>query len=255
MVEYHGRVFWMASEDFTNLFMSDPESFLQVPLPTSLPVLLTATERRLSITIQLEDYCPVALVDRKELTKAPGQHIIRFMDKCYSLSNKEAVNKFLRRPLRYVQRAKLPSKRPMIKGEKQVSLLSALTKGKDGKGLEPADMLTFMQASVAELICQSLVDAGEKRPLYPGSSPAESALLFLAKSLRAKNPVSTELKAEKVRADLQLFLSDCALPSKLSKIHEEKAGLEAMGCWTPTDARIYAELCERFDQIFNLTSP
>lgn len=59
------------------------------------------------------------------------------------------------------------------------------------------------KASVAELICQALVDVGDKRPLYPGKTGQESALCFLAKFLRAKNPINTEMSAQKVRTQLE----------------------------------------------------
>lgn len=252
-VEYRSKIYWMGTEEFASLFVSDPESFLQVPLPSNLPQLLSAMERRAQPIAQLEDYCPVALVDRKELTKAPGHHIVKFMGKHYTFTSKEAAEKFMRRPMRYVQRAKLPCKRPALRGEHQVSLLNALTKGREGKGLEPADMLSYMQASVAELICQALVDAGDKRPLYPGKSASQSALLFLAKFLRAKNSVSTDLFSEKVKGELEAFLSDCTLPARLGKLLEEKPSLEVMDCWTSTDARIYKELCSRFDATFKLS--
>lgn len=251
-VEYTGNIYWLSSEEHAKLFLDDPTSFLQVPLPAAVPQLLSATERKTPQQAQLEEYCAVALVDRKELVKATGHHLVRFMSKVYSFSSREAATKFMRRPMRYVQRAKLPSKRPALKGEQTISLLSTLARGHEGRGLEPADMLTFMQASVAELICQALVDSGEKRPLYPGKSPKESALFFLAKYLRAKNPVSTELFANKVRPELDDFLADCALPGKLGKLHEDKIAMEADGTWTATDARIYKELCSRFDVAFNL---
>lgn len=254
-VEYKLKIYWLSSAEYTKLFMDDPESFLQVPLPAAVPQLLTATERRTPLTCQLEDYCPVALVDRKELVKASGHHIVRFMAKTYSFQSKEAAAKFMRRPMRYVQRAKLPSKRPALKGDHTISLLASLAKGREGRGLEPAEMLSFMQASVAELICQALVDSGEKRPLYPGRTAHESALLFLAKFLRAKNPLNTEMFSAKVRAQFDDFLSDCALPRHLAELAKQKEEVpNKSAAWTTSDSRTYKELCNRFDEIFNLSA-
>merc|ERR1712032_501682 len=98
------------------------------------------------------------------------------------------------------------SKKPALKGQHQVSLLSTLAKGRDGKGIEPSDMLTYMQASVAEVICQALVESGERRPLCPGKSAQESALLFLARFLRAKNTLNTDLNHEAVVERFEQFL-------------------------------------------------
>lgn len=252
-VEFRSKIYWLSSEEHADLFMQEPESFLMVKLPVDVPMVLCATDRRAQLSKQLEDYCPVALVDRKELLKTSGFHLVRFMNKVYSFQSKETAAKFMRRPMRYVQRAKLPSKRPALKGEHEASLLSALEKGRQGRGFEPADMLTFMQASVAELICQALVDSGEKRPLYPGKTAHESALIFLAKFLRAKNPVSTDMFAERVRGELEEFLSDCALPKTLGELTKRKEKMEAEGSWTSTDHRVYKELCSRCDEIFKLS--
>merc|ERR1712194_584874 len=163
------------------------------------------------------------------------------------------MGKFMRRPMRYVQRAVLPSKRPALKGENTVALLAALQKSKDGRGMEPSDMLTYMQASVAEMICQGLVEAGTRRPLYPAKTPGESALLFLSRFLNAKNPLSTDMKATELRGQFDEFLSDCGLPDQLKELSRRKrAGTAEEGPWTSSDTRLYKELCGRFDELFNL---
>merc|ERR1719258_908212 len=138
----------------------------------------------------------------------------------------------MRRPMRYVSRAKLPAKKPAmpLQGKDQIALLSALRNGsQDGKGLQPAEMLTFMQASVAEIICQALVEAGERRPLYPGKSAQESSLLFLARFLRAKNVLNTEMTAAEVKCQLDKFLSDCTLPNALKELTKRKENFDAGG--------------------------
>merc|ERR1711879_1048119 len=128
-------------------------------------------------------------------------------------------------------------------GESATTLLNALTKGHDGKLIEPAEMLTFMQSSVAEMICQALVESGERRPLYPGRSAQDSALLFLARFLKAKNPLNTEMFALKVREQLRDYLADCALPEQL----EELAKAQDSDAWNNSDERRLGELCQRFD--------
>merc|ERR1712039_440472 len=102
--------------------------------------------------------------------------------------------------------------------------MGALNKGRDGKVIEPAEMLTFMQASVAEIICQALVESGERRPLYPGRSAQDSALLFLARFLKAKNSLNTEMYAAKVREQFREFLADCALPEQLETLAKCEGG-------------------------------
>jgi len=253
-VEYQHNIYWMISEAYMKLFIDDPESFLTLTLPEERPLLLNATERKTSLTPQLEGYCPVALVDRKELVKTSGFHSVKYQARVYSLQNLDAVRKFLRRPTRYLRGASsLPNKRPPAKSAHEASLLEALVRGRGGKECDPAEMLTFMQASVAELICQALVDVGDKRPLYPGKTGQESALCFLAKFLRAKNPINTEMSAQKVRTQLEDFLTDCALPKALAELSKTKDAKEADGTWTSTDQRIFRELCARFDAIFKLS--
>eukprot|EP00927_Polykrikos_kofoidii_P038138 TRINITY_DN32418_c0_g1_i1.p1 TRINITY_DN32418_c0_g1~~TRINITY_DN32418_c0_g1_i1.p1 ORF type:complete len:2262 (+),score=447.00 TRINITY_DN32418_c0_g1_i1:103-6888(+) len=250
IVEYKSRIYWLSSFENVELFMEDPESFLQVPLPPSTPHLLAVCERRSVPMCQLEDYCPVALVDHKKLEKASGQHVIQYQGKYWNLDGKEACAKFLRRPMRYVSRAKLPSKKPPLPGQQSVALLKSLSGCRDGKSLEPAEMLTYMQASVAEVICQALVDSGERRPVFPGKTPHESALIFLARFLRARNSLNTDLSAERVREEFESFVNDCALPQHLGEIIERR---RAQREWTPWDDRRYAELASRFDQIFSLS--
>lgn len=56
--------------------------------------------------------------------------------------------KFLRRPTRYLRGASsLPNKRPPAKSAHEASLLEALVRGRGGKECDPAEMLTFMQAT------------------------------------------------------------------------------------------------------------
>jgi len=251
-VEYQGQAFFLASAESARLFVEDPASFLQVPLP-AVAALLSALERRGEVSIELEGYCPVALVDRKAMIRSSGNHVVAFESKHYSCESKEATRKFMRRPARYAQKAKLPSKKPAVRGEKTAALLSAIELGKqEGRGLEPAEMLTYMQASVAEVICQSLVDSGDKRPLYPGKGPQESALLFLARFLRAKNPVTTQMEAGKVREDFEDFLSTCNLPQTMGEVVTLRAAREAEGTWTTSDAVNFKDLCTRFDSAFSM---
>jgi len=255
IVEHKGKVYWIISAEYVRLFLEDPESFLAVPLPAAVPTFLPLVDRNPAPSCMLDGYCPVALVDRGELVKAAGGHIVQHQGKFWSLEGKESCNKFMRRPMRYVQRAKLPAKKPALRGTQNVALLSALTKGgKDGKGLEPAEMLTFMQASVAEVICQALVDAGERRPLYPGKTVQESALLFIVNFLRARNVLNTEMTSGDVKTAFEDFLSDCALPAALKELTQRKEAHEAYGegAWTSSDTRMLKELTARFDSIFCL---
>jgi adenylate kinase family enzyme/YHS domain-containing protein len=260
-VEYKSRIYWLSSAENMRLFLDDPESFLAVPLPDATPHRLPLSERVPPPRCMLEPeedgtaFCPVALVDRKEMVKAAGCYIVQFQGKYWSMESKKSCDKFMRRPMRYVPRAKLPAKKPALPGKDQIALLSALTqRGQDGKGLQPAEMLTFMQASVAEIICQALVEAGERRPLLPGKSPQESSLLFLARFLRAKNCLNTEMTSAEVQCQLDKILSDCGLPNTLKEFTQRKETFEKTqeGVWTCSDSRQFQEMCKRFDTLFKL---
>jgi len=154
------------------------------------------------------------------------------------------------RPGKNQQRARIPRKLPAEAAPDRppAQLFSALVKGKDGRGLQPSDMVSYMQASLAEVICQGLVDAGEKRPLYPGKSPGESVLVYLARFLRARNPLGTELYAESASQSREDFLSTCSLPSELKEMTEKKKSPDY--AWTSTDTAKFEELCARFDEVF-----
>ncbi|CAK9102928.1 Adenylate kinase 9 (AK 9) (Adenylate kinase domain-containing protein 1) (Adenylate kinase domain-containing protein 2), partial [Durusdinium trenchii] len=166
-VEYHSKVYWMASDEYAELFAEDPEAFLQVPLPPNLPRLLDDAERarKADVKTELKDFCPVALVETGELVKASRFYMVEYNQNLFRFSSREAAMKFMRQPMRY-RTAKLPPKLPpeVSKEERLAApLLSSLIKGKDGRGLQPSDMVTYMEASVAELICQGLVETGECR--------------------------------------------------------------------------------------------
>lgn len=228
------------------LFMDDPQSFTQVPLPAARPRLLKFAELQVTPSCEFEDYCPVALVDRKQLVKASGAYIAEFQGKFYSFETDAAATKFLRRPMRFLQRAKLPAKKPALRGQQNIELMSSLVKS---KGLDPAETLTYMQASVAETICQALVESGERRLLCPRKSARESAMLFLAKYMRARNPLNTRMYQATVREELENFLTDCALPQQLKELCSRQ---ELDSLWTSSDAQLHKQCCERFDATFEL---
>jgi len=258
-VEYKSRIYWLSNAGNMGLFLDDPESFLAVPLPQTIPNRLSLNDRVPPPQCMLEEdgvaFCPVALVDRKELVKAVGCYIVQHQSKYWSMESKKSCEKFMRRPMRYVSRAKLPAKKPALPEKDNIALLRALTQGgQDSKGLQPAEMLTFMQASVAEIICQALVESGERRPLFPGKTAQESSLLFLARFLRAKNVLNTDMTSAEVKGQLEKFLSDCALPNALQEITKRKDSYENQqeGVWTSSDSRQFTELCSRFDSLFSL---
>jgi YHS domain-containing protein len=260
-VEYKSRIYWLASAENTRLFLDDPESFLAMPLPEVTPYRLPLIDRVPPPKCALDQdgvpFCPVALVDRKELVKGAGCYIVQHQGLYYSMESNKSCEKFMRRPMRYVARAKLPAKRPALPCKDQIALLTALTnqqRGQDNKGLQPSEMLTFMQSSVAETICQALVEAGERRPLLPGKSAQESSLVFLARFLRAKNVLNTEMTSAEVKAQLDKFLSDCALPNTVKELTKRKEAFENSqeGVWTSSDTRQFQDLCGRFDKLFGL---
>jgi len=252
LVEYKSKLYWLSSKESMGHFLADPEPFVREPPPMEPPPrVLTAGERRAKPKCELEDYCAVALVDKKVLVKTRGIHIVKYQHKNWSFENREACAKFMRRPTRYTSRASLPSKKPALKGDHTVSLLTKLKHGRDGRGIESADMLTYMQASVAEVICQGLVESGERRPLCPGKSVEESALLFLARFLRARNPLNTELYAEEVRQQFEEFLSDNNVPQHVKELSHRRD--TRTGVWTRSDTQRLSELCSRFDQVFGVS--
>jgi YHS domain-containing protein len=274
-------LYWFASAENKKIFLDDPESYLQIQLPASTPRLLSFADRQSSLFCQIEDYCPVALVDKKELVKCNGGFIVQYSGKYWNLQNKEACTKFMRRPTRYTQRAKLPNKKPPQKGAQgNNALLAALQKG---QSLEIADMLSYLQVSVAEAISTSLVEGGHRRLMYPGKSGKQSALLFLANYLRAHNPLNTQLYRDECQGVLDRFLDDCELPAELStsvsrrheaqareasketgsaasdgaslaEASEELPGLEPPKPWTFEDERRYEDMCHRFDELFKKKS-
>eukprot|EP00913_Durusdinium_trenchii_P011262 g10575.t1 len=134
-VEYHSKVYWMASDEYAELFAEDPEAFLQVPLPPNLPRLLDDAERarKADVKTELKDFCPVALVETGELVKASRFYMVEYNQNLFRFSSREAAMKFMRQPMRY-RTAKLPPKLPpeVSKEERLAApLLSSLIKGKD----------------------------------------------------------------------------------------------------------------------------
>merc|ERR1712048_1427099 len=108
--------------------------------------------------------------------------------------------------------------------------------------------LAYMQASISEIVCQAMVESGQRRPLYPGKTPQESVLLFLARYLKAKNSVATELHAGKVRKQYEGFLHDCTVPQLLKDLMEQEK--EGTKTWTAWDKQQFKELNRHFDVLF-----
>jgi hypothetical protein len=75
--------------------------------------------------------------------------------------------------------------------------------------------------SVSTALQQALNACSDARPLYPNKTPKESALLFVAKHLRAHNSLRAKWITEKAEDNLNKYIRTCGLPDIIMKQMDE----------------------------------
>ena len=187
VAEYQGYYYKMFSEKELNIFLETPEKFVPPQAPRKLPPpsLLPSAQKAEFVTdvwqkakqkpIELMSYCPVTFYDGKlryeAIEEGDKKCAALYKDKLYLMKNKEALDKFLRKPELYAF-LKLPHKLPPLKKpENQINVFNLPITG-------------YLEQTVADLIKRSLNEVGNYKPKFPFISPSRSALLYVAYYLK-----------------------------------------------------------------------
>lgn len=80
-----------------------------------------------------------------------------------------------------------------------------------------SDTMTYLQMSTSTALQHALAECSDIRPIYPNKTAKESALLFVAKHLRAHNPLRAKWITQKSETKLNEFLRRCGLPDIITR--------------------------------------
>ena len=180
VAEYQGYYYKMFSGKELRFFLATPEKFVSPNAPRKLPPPHLLPKKRTALEvkelfpkpIELNGFCAVTFYDGKlryeALEQGQPEFAAEYMSKLYFMVNKEALDKFMRKPELYSS-LKLPHKLPPVK--KQVNLLELPMSG-------------YLEQTVADLLKKGLTAVGNYKPKFPFLSPCKSALLYVAYYLK-----------------------------------------------------------------------
>jgi YHS domain-containing protein/adenylate kinase family enzyme len=208
---YIGHYYFFSTPEYLERFLQNPTTVTDPatakPLPKLLPspVPAAAGVGLHENDLALEGCCPVLLYDTRDRRGMRGvrqptaqkgslDFVVDYDGKKYATLNAENQRRFLRRPWQYVAGAQLPAvlRRPLPKGSKPSAI---------------ADTEEYLQRQLYDPVAQALLAVGRERPIYPGLSPEESALKYVALYLKAHRDPATlsAFEAESYKASFELF--------------------------------------------------
>jgi adenylate/nucleoside-diphosphate kinase len=121
-------------------------------------------------------YCMIELL-RKNLVKGNSAYGLIYKNRLFLTSSPRNMKLFIRNPTLY-EMVRIPDKLP-VEFEKKNELKKIAKKN---------DCTAFLEHHLSNIMMRSLAQLGYRRPKYPTLSSKESALKFLAISLKATNP-------------------------------------------------------------------
>lgn len=202
-VRYLGDLYFV-TDAYVQSFISDPDSFIADDLPTERAREIQDPAPADLSKVLLRGNCPVSLKLKEELKT--GYLYVEYMTRLYALHDRECLRAFLRRPQDFTNASMSIKAPPLPKFDAHRFHKVDLN-----------DTLSFLQMSVSTALQQALHACSEVRPLYPNKSPKESALLFVAKHLRAHNSLRAKWITEKDEQKLNQYLRCCGLPDIITK--------------------------------------
>lgn len=137
---------------------------------------------------------------RKKLIKGNFANALMYKNKIYVTANPKNMKLFMRNPALY-EMVKLPDKLP-VEFEKKNELKRIAKRN---------DCTAFLEHHLSNIMMRSLAQLGYRRPKYPTLSSKESALKFLAISLKSTNPNKDDEYRQKYTEQLQKFIKECSL--------------------------------------------
>jgi len=152
------------------------------------------------------------------------EHIVQYAGKKYALADADAVAKFLRQPWVFVDGAVLPLAHRMPFNKEDVKSQSTEL---------------YIKRMLYERTARAMLAVAEARPKFPGLSPLESALKYVALHLKAHNEENTEHRQRCYEGGFRAFAERATLYKDI--------GLQA-----PEDEAELAEFrrrCEVWDDV------
>lgn len=220
---YLGQYFFFSSPAYLERFLLDPTTVTDTtaarPIPKHLPTAVAEAEAAAlpETALALEGCCPVLLYDTRDRRGMRGVRqplarkgaldcVVEYEGQRYAMLNEAHKARFLRRPWQYTEGAVLPAalRRPLPKGVKPSSI---------------TDTEEYLQRQLYDPVAQALLAVGRERPIYPGLSPEESALKYVALYLKAHRDPTTisAFEAESYKASFELFHKRATLYRQLPR--------------------------------------
>lgn len=178
--------------------------------------------------VKNQGYCPVALMDDFKLCKGLPYLMASYKGAVHSFSSAQSLLHFLKTPQMF-ENAKLPTKMPSPD-------LRPIYKEKANKGNDCTD---YLDLHLGEIMMKILSQIGDERIKYPTINSQETALKFIAISLKANNPNQNDFYRKKYRKKLKQFLIDCELNQAFLDINKKRAMQKIAKKWNPVDEESY----------------
>ncbi len=91
-----------------------------------------------------------------------------------------------------------------------------------------------------------LSQIGDKRIKYPAINSQETALKFIAISLKACNPNQNAFYRKKYKAQLRLFSKDCELSREFKELSAQRETMRNVKSWSAEEEEHYLQTAESF---------
>ncbi|XP_076819346.1 adenylate kinase 9-like isoform X2 [Clavelina lepadiformis] len=206
-VEFRSKYYKTSSKKNMEIFLANPEKFVEplatksLPPPEEIPKRRTRDEAKAQFPkqIELNGYCPVTFCDGKlryeALVEGNSDLVVEYKEKLYIFQNEEKLEKFMKMPSKY-SNLKLPNKLPP---KKQPTDIVGLP------------MLGYLEQGAATSVIKALTAVGCLKPKYPFLSVQRSSLLYVACHLKAFSPKNSGYIRKKYRKQLDQFEEKCRL--------------------------------------------
>ena len=217
VVMVNGRFYHMGSAADLEKFLQNPERYTSVsatPLPENLPRRLTLAEcHAISAEhCQLGGVCPVTLhsgLMRGDVKVVYGKAncAVLYRGKIYRLAGEKQLVDFTARPHIY-EKVVLPQKLPPQ---------PAIDPSADPAALLKLNMcVAYLEQVVAQSLTQALGTFATVRLQYPCLTTTQTALIYLALLLRARNPRASPALVQEYENRLAKFVCACSLVPTLA---------------------------------------
>lgn len=214
-------------------FCNNPDLYIQQPKSFTPPEIILPSELLEKYkSIHNKGYCMVEL-SKNKLLKGYPLLSIEYKDMIYGIGSSSNAKMFLKNPGLYWM-STLQDKLPV-----EISKKNELK-----KIAKRNDCTAFLEHHLGNIIMRVLAQLGYRRLKYPSVSSKETALKFLAISLKASNPNKDEEYREKYKEKLEKFIKHCNYSQNLKNEYERK---EKVGeAWTSWDQENLLKLSEEY---------